>query len=66
LLERYFPLKPLGSGGFAQIYTIWDEKTQTEKVLKVLVDTSAKALELFISVLMACQKLTVMGIFKLI
>lgn len=47
LLERYFPLKPLGSGGFAQIYTIWDEKTQTEKVLKVLVDTSAKALELF-------------------
>jgi serine/threonine protein kinase len=48
LLERYFPLQALGSGGFAQIYTIWDERTQTEKVLKVLVDTSAKALELFI------------------
>ena len=42
------PLKPLGAGGFAQIYTIWDEKTQTEKVLKVLVETSPKALELFI------------------
>ena len=48
LLDRYFPLQPLGSGGFAQIYTIWDDKTQTEKVLKVLVETSPKALELFI------------------
>jgi len=38
---------PLGSGGFAQIYTVWDEKTQTEKVLKVLVEDSPKALELF-------------------
>jgi serine/threonine protein kinase len=47
LLNRYFSLKPLGAGGFAQIYTIWDEKTQTEKVLKVLVETSPKALELF-------------------
>ncbi|MFM7364510.1 MAG: protein kinase domain-containing protein [Cuspidothrix sp.] len=47
LLNRYFSLKRLGEGGFAQIYTIWDERTQTEKVLKVLVDTSPKALELF-------------------
>ncbi|WP_409333529.1 4-Cys prefix domain-containing protein, partial [Cuspidothrix issatschenkoi] len=47
LLDRYFSLKRLGEGGFAQIYTIWDEKTQTEKVLKVLVETSPKALELF-------------------
>ncbi|MFN6540437.1 MAG: serine/threonine protein kinase [Nostoc sp. EkiNYC01] len=47
LLDRYTPLQPLGSGGFAQIYTIWDEKTQTEKVLKVLVEDSPKALELF-------------------
>jgi serine/threonine protein kinase len=38
----------LGSGGFAQIYTVWDTKTQTEKVLKVLVEDSPKALELFI------------------
>ncbi|MBD2449932.1 serine/threonine protein kinase [Nostoc sp. FACHB-152] len=47
LLDRYVPLQPLGSGGFAQIYTVWDEKTQTEKVLKVLVEDSPKAQELF-------------------
>ncbi|ODH02879.1 serine/threonine protein kinase [Nostoc sp. KVJ20] len=47
MLDRYVPLQPLGSGGFAQIYTVWDEKTQTEKVLKVLVEDSPKALELF-------------------
>ncbi|MEH2380040.1 MAG: serine/threonine-protein kinase [Nostoc sp.] len=47
LLDRYVPLQPLGSGGFAQIYTVWDEKTQSEKVLKVLVEASPKALELF-------------------
>lgn len=48
LLDRYYPIQPLGSGGFAQIYTVWDAKTQTEKVLKVLVENSPKALELFI------------------
>ncbi|TAF04993.1 MAG: serine/threonine protein kinase [Nostocales cyanobacterium] len=48
LLDRYCPLQPLGSGGFAQIYTVWDTKTQTEKVLKVLVEESPKAWELFI------------------
>ncbi|WP_414527201.1 protein kinase domain-containing protein [Nodularia chucula] len=47
LLDRYVPLQPLGSGGFSQIYTVWDQKTQQEKVLKVLVDNSPKALELF-------------------
>ncbi|GAA6616525.1 serine/threonine protein kinase [Scytonema sp. NUACC26] len=47
LLDRYIPLQPLGSGGFAQIYTVWDGKTQTEKVLKVLIESSPKALELF-------------------
>jgi serine/threonine protein kinase len=47
LLDRYVPVQLLGSGGFAQIYTVWDQKTQTEKVLKVLVDNSPKALELF-------------------
>ncbi|ARV59186.1 serine/threonine protein kinase [Nostocales cyanobacterium HT-58-2] len=47
LLDRYIPLQRLGSGGFAQIYTVWDQKTQTEKVLKVLVESSPKALELF-------------------
>ena len=48
LLDRYVPLQRLGSGGFAQIYTVWDQKTQTEKVLKVLVESSPKALELFV------------------
>ncbi|MBD2353630.1 protein kinase [Tolypothrix sp. FACHB-123] len=47
LLDRYVPIQPLGAGGFAQIYTVWDEKTRTEKVLKVLVESSAKALDLF-------------------
>nr|WP_208492109.1 serine/threonine-protein kinase [aff. Roholtiella sp. LEGE 12411] len=47
MLDRYIPFQPLGSGGFAQIYAVWDEKTQTEKVLKVLVEDSLKAQELF-------------------
>ncbi|BAZ06317.1 serine/threonine protein kinase [Calothrix sp. NIES-3974] len=47
LLERYVPLKRLGSGGFAQIYTVWDLVMQVEKVLKVLIEDSPKALELF-------------------
>ncbi|MDM9382929.1 serine/threonine-protein kinase [Chlorogloeopsis sp. ULAP01] len=47
LIDRYVPMARLGSGGFAQIYTVWDQKTQTEKVLKVLVEDSPKALELF-------------------
>ncbi|RUT05589.1 hypothetical protein DSM106972_035960 [Dulcicalothrix desertica PCC 7102] len=48
LLERYVPLQTLGSGGFAQIYTVWDTIAQTEKVLKVLIEDSPKALELFV------------------
>lgn len=48
LLDRYVPLQPLGSGGFAQIYTVWDRITQTEKVLKVLIENTPKALELFV------------------
>ena len=47
LLDRFVPLQILGSGGFAQIYTVWDQQTQTEKVLKVLVEDSLKAQELF-------------------
>lgn len=47
MLDRYVPVHPLGAGGFAQIYTVWDQKTQTEKVLKVLVENSPKARELF-------------------
>ena len=48
LVNRYVPLERLGSGGFAQIYTVWDQNTQTEKVLKVLVEDSPKAQELFV------------------
>lgn len=47
LKNRYIPLQRLGSGGFATIYTVWDLATQTERVLKVLVEPSPKALELF-------------------
>lgn len=47
LSNRYIPLQRLGTGGFAQVFTIWDTKTQTEKVLKLLVDSSTKAQDLF-------------------
>ncbi len=47
LKDRYIPLRKLGSGGFATIYTVWDLQNQTERVLKVLVETSPKARELF-------------------
>lgn len=47
LLDRYIPLQSLGSGGFARIYTVWDRVVQIEKVLKVLIEDSPKALELF-------------------
>jgi len=47
LKDRYIPLQWLGSGGFATIYTVWDLKAQTERVLKVLVEPSPKARTLF-------------------
>ena len=47
LNNRYLPLKRLGSGGFAAIYTVWDIQAQEEKVLKVLTVTSVKAMQLF-------------------
>lgn len=47
LKNRYVPLQRLGSGGFATLYTVWDLETETEQVLKVLVEPSSKALELF-------------------
>ena len=47
LRNRYVPLQRLGSGGFATLYTVWDLATETERVLKVLVEPSPKALELF-------------------
>ena len=47
LNRRYVPLKCLGTGGFSTLYTVWDLTSQIEKVLKVLVEPSPKALELF-------------------
>ncbi|MDJ0556328.1 MAG: serine/threonine-protein kinase [Microcoleaceae cyanobacterium MO_207.B10] len=47
LNDRYIPLRQLGSGGFSKIYIVWDLETQTERILKVLVESSPKALELF-------------------
>jgi hypothetical protein len=47
LKNRYIPLEGLGSGGFAAIYTVWDTETQTERVLKLLLETAPKALKLF-------------------
>ncbi|HBE16784.1 MAG TPA: serine/threonine protein kinase [Cyanobacteria bacterium UBA11149] len=47
LRDRYIPLKRLGLGGFAAIYSVWDKRDRTQKVLKVLLDTSPKLLELF-------------------
>lgn len=47
LRERYIPLKKLGTGGFSVIYTVWDLQTQTERVLKILLENGAKARQLF-------------------
>jgi serine/threonine protein kinase len=64
LEDRFIPLERLGSGGFARIYTVWDVKTQTEKVLKVLVETSPKALELFAQEAEVLQRLKHGGVPK--
>lgn len=47
LNNRYIPFHRLGSGGFAVLYSVWDLQGQTERVLKVLMETAPKALELF-------------------
>ena len=47
LKDRYVPLQQLGSGGFAVTYTVFDLQSQTERVLKVLVESSQEALRLF-------------------
>ncbi len=64
MLSRFIPLERLGSGGFARIFTVWDVKTQTEKVLKVLVETSPKALELFAQEAEVLQRLKHGGVPK--
>nr|WP_199329240.1 serine/threonine-protein kinase [Coleofasciculus sp. FACHB-1120] len=45
--NRYIPLQTLGAGGFAAIYTVWDLQLATDRVLKVLLESSSKAQELF-------------------
>ncbi|MEP0751294.1 serine/threonine protein kinase [Trichocoleus sp. Lan] len=47
LNNRYIPLQTLGSGGFAAIYTVWDLQLAKDRVLKVLLESSSKAQELF-------------------
>lgn len=62
LQNRFIPLERLGSGGFARIYTVWDIEEQTQKVLKVLVETSPKALELFAQEAEVLQRLKHPGV----
>jgi hypothetical protein len=47
LQDRYMPLRRIGSGGFAVTYTAYDLRSQTERVLKVLIEQVPKAVELF-------------------
>jgi serine/threonine protein kinase len=47
LNNRYLPLQRLGSGGFAVTYVVYDTQQQQERVLKVLSETTPKAIELF-------------------
>ncbi|MEQ9357303.1 MAG: serine/threonine-protein kinase [Coleofasciculus chthonoplastes F2-STO-03] len=64
LNNRYIPLQRLGLGGFAAIYAIWDQQDQTEKVLKLLVETSPKALQLFEQEAAVLQRLNHPGVPK--
>ncbi|MFP4414320.1 serine/threonine protein kinase [Coleofasciculus sp.] len=64
LNNRYVPLHRLGLGGFAAIYTVWDQQHQTEKVLKLLVETSPKALQLFEQEAAVLQRLNHPGMPK--
>lgn len=62
LNNRYIPLQKLGTGGFAAIYTIWDMRRNQEQVIKVLVETSPKALQLFEQEASVLQRLNHPGI----
>ncbi|NJK37310.1 MAG: serine/threonine protein kinase [Oscillatoriales cyanobacterium SM2_3_0] len=64
LNQRYIPLYSIGTGGFSALYTVWDLQAQTEKVLKVLLEPSAKALELFSQEAFVLAKLRHPGIPK--
>ncbi len=60
--NRYIPLQLLGTGGFAAIYTVWDVRSQQEQVLKVLVETAPKALQLFEQEALVLQRLKHPGV----
>jgi hypothetical protein len=62
LNNRYIPLQRLGAGGFAAIYTVWDRRWNKERVLKVLVETAPKALQLFEQEAVVLQRLQHPGI----
>jgi serine/threonine protein kinase len=47
LNDRYIPLQRLSSGRFTSTYTVYDLKTKTEAVLKVVIEATPKTLELF-------------------
>lgn len=62
LNNRYIPLQRLGTGGFATIYTVWDRRWNKERVLKVLMETAPKALQLFEQEAVVLQRLQHPGI----
>ncbi|MCT7973979.1 serine/threonine protein kinase [Laspinema olomoucense] len=61
---RYLPLQKLGTGGFAVTFTVYDRRTDRERVLKVLGERSPKALELFEQEASVLASLTHPGIPK--
>ena len=64
LNHRYIPLQKISTGGFSKIYIVWDQKTQTKRILKVLLETSPKALELFDQEASVLESLSHSGIPK--
>ncbi|MBO0348593.1 serine/threonine protein kinase [Phormidium pseudopriestleyi FRX01] len=64
LNRRYLPLQKLGTGGFAVTFTVYDRQRDRERVLKVLVERSPKALELFKQEASVLASLTHPGIPK--
>lgn len=62
LRDRYLPRQQLGAGGFATIYSVWDQQQEREQVLKVLTEPSEKALELFAQEAIVLRSLSHPGI----
>lgn len=62
LQNRYLPRSRLGEGGFANIYTVWDEQAQQEQVLKVLTYEDEVAVKLFTQEALVLRQLNHPGI----